>query len=108
MVIIDDSPQKLNYYFNELNDFAKSSINVNFHPRKKLINKVFYLVKKWKTSSSQYDTKILLKFFKSINSYLGMLVNVRGANIQLALADMINSLFITLKYYNFKTCIVKV
>ncbi len=127
-VIIDTNAQKLNYYFDSIKEYIANTLFLELHPRKKLINKVengidfvgftvkparlllrqvtiskvFNLIRDWKRAYNQYGQWTLEKFYRSINSYLGMLVNISGYGLEKVFAESINSLFIHVDCRSYK------
>lgn len=127
-VILGESAKMLNFWFNSIKDYAKIYVQVELHPRKKLINKIvqgidfvgfiikparvflrqmtiakiYQLIYKWKKSYNRFGQKSLTEFFRSINSYLGMLVNLCGFKMKTKFANMFNSLFIISELLEFK------
>lgn len=119
-VIIDDNPEFLNFYFDSIKEYLYSTLEITINPRKKLVNKldigidfvgfvvkpnriflrqktlqnIFTAVNNWRFSYNPYHWKYLVKFYRSINSYLGMLVNLKTFNIRQAISFSVNSLFI--------------
>ncbi|MBQ8459553.1 reverse transcriptase [bacterium] len=119
-IIIAENPHILNSLFDKIRSFLYESLNVTLHPKKKLVNKltvgmdfvgfivkparmllrqnilrrIFEIIKIWKNAHNMFEYFILNKFFRTINSYLGMLINVSSFNIRLKIALLVNSLFI--------------
>ncbi|HSA06364.1 MAG TPA: RNA-directed DNA polymerase [Candidatus Gastranaerophilales bacterium] len=119
-VLLHDSPQQLNEWYNKINEFTKNRLKLKLHPYKKAINTVFsgidfvgfivkpnriYLrkltikrafrsVKDWQSNSARFNTDTLKSFRSTINSYLGMLRQAKGYKIRIDLCNLVNNLFI--------------
>lgn len=119
-IIIADNPALLNDYFSCIRYYINDVLGLTLHPKKKLINKVtvgmdfvgfvvrparmhirqntlkriFLLIKIWKKRYSPYAECVMFKFFKSINSYLGMMVKVSSYKIRIKMDKLISSLFL--------------
>ena len=130
-VLIAENAEILNEYYARIKGYILQELKINIHPKKKLINKVengivfvgffilphriilndvtvkriFRIVKTWKSSFNQYDKDILFGFFKTINSYFGMFINISGFNIRYSLGSILNSLFIS-PSLNFKKMVL--
>ena len=130
-VIIGEDTWFLNECFRRIREYIARELNITLHPRKKLINKVengidfvgFFVlphrvflrkqtiykivccIKEWKKKYNPYQNQILEKFFRSINSYLGMLVNLNSFNLRFIFTTKLNSLFICSDILFSKCCI---
>ena len=121
-VILGESAKELNEKFNLIKEYLAQTLHIELHPRKKLINKVengidfvgfiikpgrifmrkktrnkmFETVKHWRKQSDWFEESRLQKFRRSINSYIGMMIHLDEFKMRYSLANMINSLFITM------------
>ena len=119
-IIIAENPQILNSFFEKIRYFLFESLNVTLHPKKKLINKVengmdfvgyiikphriflrqnvlrriFLIVRLWKLNCKKFEKDTLDKFFRSINSYLGQMINTLSFNLRKSICLSFNSLFV--------------
>ena len=119
-VIIDESPSNLNEYYNKIQNFIQENLLLSINPRKRMINKVqlgidfvgfiikprrmqlriktirkiFFQIKLWKNNYNPFDELTLIQFLRTINSYLGMLINTAGFNMRFMICNMVKSLFI--------------
>ena len=121
-VILGESTKELNENFEKIREYIAQNLHIELHPRKKLINKaengidfvgfiikpgrifmrkktrnkMFETVKHWRKSPHWFEERSLQNFRRSINSYIGMMVHLNEFKMRYLLADMINSLFITM------------
>lgn len=121
-IIIDNDAKTLNKYFHNIKEFISNSIKAILHPCKKLINKVengmdfvgyfilphrlfirkaiinkiFNIITLWVQKNNRFEYFLLNKLNKTVNSYLGMLVNVTAFVIRRKIA--LNVCFII--YFN--------
>ena len=119
-IIIYDNPKSLNRFFELINIHLQTHLKLKLHPCKKLINtvtqginfvgffllpdrillrkwtlnKIRHCILRWQSRFNPYGSRYLEEFFRSINSYLGMLVNLKSFNLRFYFASMVNSLFI--------------
>jgi len=119
-VIIGENARFLNRCFCLIREYIARELNITIHPRKKLINKVengidfvgFFVlphrifprkqtvykiiccIKEWKNKFNPFQVSTLYKFLRSINSYLGMLINLSSFNLRIILVARVNSLYI--------------
>jgi len=119
-VIIDGNVQMLNKCFEKIKNYILQFLNITIHPRKKLINKVengidfvgffvlphrvflrkqiihkiYCCIQLWKRKHNPFEHGILEDFLHSINSYLGMLINLTSFNLRFLFTYKIRSLFI--------------
>lgn len=130
-IIIFDNPHDLNIYFGKIDNYIFINLKLSLHPCKKLINtvtqgmnfvgffvlpdriflrkrtlnKIRCVIKNWKCKYNRFSQLELFKFFKSINSYLGMMVNLKCYNLRFSFVMQINSLFIMSNYSVSKCCL---
>jgi len=121
-VILGESTKELNENFEKIREYIAQNLHIELHPRKKLINKaengidfvgfiikpgrifmrkktrnkMFETVKRWRKSPHWFEERSLQNFRRSINSYIGMMIHLNEFKMRYLLADMINSLFITM------------
>ena len=120
-VIFADNPQQLNKWFLQIDKFLEDNLNQRLHPNKKLINKVFTgidfvgfiikpnkmfirqrtlkriygVVRTWKSLIQiDFEINLLENFFKTMNSYFGMLIQTSGYAIRQNLCLNIINLFL--------------
>ncbi len=107
-IILDNSPQVLNEKLKKIKEFVKKELNIEVHPKKTHINKInvgmdfvgynvkpnrilmrprtlkriHFAINNWNTSTEKYTPEALKKFCATLNSYLGMLVNLNCYKIR--------------------------
>lgn len=119
-IIFYENPEQLNEWSTQINKFLKENLHQHLHPCKKLVNKLFAgidfvgfvvkpnrillrqstlkrsysTIKKWK-KSKDFEKNSLVKFFKTMNSYLGMLSSIDGYMLRKDLCLSVVSLFLS-------------
>lgn len=120
MVLFHEDPHVLNAWYEDMDDFLKSSLSLRLHPNKKHMNHVdkgvdftgfiikpgrTYLrqtslsgckrkIRAWEREGAPVDPESLQKLSQSLNSYLGMLRQVQGYNARKSLCQRVGSLFL--------------
>lgn len=128
-IIIELDTKLLNDYFTIIDDFLSLTLEINVNKRKKLLNKIncgvdfvgyiikphriflrqatlrriFEIIRLWKNLYNQYLGSNLMKFFRTINSYLGMAVNITAFNIRFLFGKTLRCLFIHTDLFCTKT-----
>ena len=118
-IIKNENSEQLNRWFSKINQFMRENLNQKLHPRKKLINKVFAgvdfvgfvmkpnrmllrqktlkrlysIVTGWKKLGDFCENSLLV-FFRTMNSYLGMLNPIGGYIIREDLCLRVINLFL--------------
>ncbi len=132
-VIIFESPKCLNIFFNSINTHIQLNLKLKLHPLKKLINtvtqgvnfvgffvlperillrkrtinKIRHCIKSWRQKYNPFGQCQLKNFFKSMNSYFGMMINLKSFNLRFYFGRNINSLFIFNDFEFTKCCIIR-
>lgn len=114
-IIMDESPQRLNYCYNEIAKFVKEHLALELHTKKKsinlisngidfvgykikphriflrqkIMNKMFDEIKQYKEKNMDITIAELDKFYAKINSYIGQLRCVNGYNLRKKVCQMI-------------------
>lgn len=120
MVLFDEDPDALNYWYKRMDEFLQSTLDLHLHPNKKHINLVkngidftgfiikpgrTYLrqatmsnckqkIRGWEKNGSPVDPESLMLLSGSVNSYLGMLRQVNGYKARKAMCKRVESLFL--------------
>ncbi len=116
-IFLDESPEKLNWYFKEVETFLEHRLNLELHPfkkrigriaqgvdfvgyfhkpyrryaRKRTINRMRSIVAQWKKSPSPHSHHSLWGLRASINSYFGMIKHASSYNLRKELGDKLKS-----------------
>lgn len=132
-IILFDNPHDLNIFFEKIDTHIDQNLGLRLHPCKKLINtvtqgmnfvgffvlpdrillrkrtlnKIRHCINNWKRLFNPFDEEHLQAFFRSMNSYFGMMVNLKSYNLRFSFALQINSLFITCDYSVSKCCLCR-
>jgi RNA-directed DNA polymerase len=120
MVLFHEDPGVLNAWYEQMDQFLKSTLGLHLHPRKKHLNRAdigidftgfiikpgrVYLrqmslssckrkIRAWERNGSPLDPETMAQFSQSLNSYLGMLRQVNGYSARKALCQRVESLFL--------------
>ncbi len=120
VVILDEDPDILNMWYEQMDEFIKSKLAIHLHPNKRHLNLVdrgidftgfiikpgrTYLrqtslskcqqkIRSWERKGSPVDNETLKDVSQSLNSYLGMLRQVDGYNVRKSICQRVGSLFL--------------
>jgi len=114
-IILDESPQRLNYCYDEIAKFVKENLALELHKnkkslnlisngmdfvgykikphriflRQKTINKMFHAAKLFTDAKADLKIDEIEKYYATFNSYLGQLRSVNGYNLRKKLCDIV-------------------
>ena len=119
MVLMHEDPKYLNYFYDKIDEFLRTHLDLVLNPKKKnmnlvsrgfdfvghvikpnriylrttIIKKSFSTIKEWEKNKKRFTEDELVNFRNKINSYLGMYKHVNGYKLRKKLCEKATTLF---------------